>query len=75
MKINKYTVTVEAEVVETAIIGKRWEKGGPIERSESSEYGYTPEVESTVTKKIDIYTQTVETLDMASLVRVVNGIA
>lgn len=72
MRTIKYTVTVSAEVERTRIIGKKWERGGYINAKEGGEYGYTPEVESTVSEDVELYRQSVEVLDVAALVAVVN---
>ena len=40
-----------------------------------SRYDYTPEIEKVVQRQIDIYEQQVDKLDIAALVKLVNGIA
>lgn len=72
----RYVVTVSAVVERVETAGKEW-----VALSESKEdgthmwkreMGYSPEIEKTVRKEIEVYKQAVDVLDMAALVSVVN---
>ena len=69
----RYTVKVTATIERVEKVGKEWavlEK-----KADGSEpRGYTPEVEKTVKRDIEVYSQTVDDLDMAALVKVVNKV-
>jgi len=65
-----YQIIIRKTVNKIKTIGKAWQ---PIERiGEKTEYGYTPEVESTQTETTEIYTQVVEELDLVSVIKAVN---
>jgi hypothetical protein len=68
----RYVVTVKAVVERVEKAGKEWARttGDP-----SSPMAYTPEIEKTVQRQVDVYEQTVDSLDIAALVLVVNGIS
>lgn len=75
----RYKVTVSAVVErierqgkDWAVIGQEFKEGHP--DKPVSVHGYTPEIEKTVLKELQIFDQTVETLDMPALVMIVNGI-
>jgi hypothetical protein len=79
MSIIRYKVTVTAVTERREISGGQWTVVDKVPISEDSDklkevYGYTPEIEKTVRAESQIYEQTVEQLDMASLVSVVNGL-
>lgn len=67
----RYVVTVKALVERVEKAGKEWQR---TTSEPNSPFAYTPEIEKTVQRHIDVYEQTVDTLDMAELVAVVNGI-
>lgn len=68
----RYVVTVKAVVERVEKAGKEWQK---TTAAVDAPYGYTPEIEKTVQREIELYEQRVDTLDMAELVKVVNGLA
>lgn len=67
-----YVVTVKAVIERKQIAGKEWAR---TTAEANSKYEYTPEIEKVVQKQIEVYEQQVDKLDMAALVKVVNGIA
>jgi hypothetical protein len=76
----RYKVTVIAlvERVETVspewvVIGQEFKDGHPEKPVDVR--GYTPEIKKTVRKEVAVFEQSVDALDMAALVKVVNGIA
>jgi hypothetical protein len=68
----RYKITIEEYGQEVAIIEKRWVRGAG---ATPDEYGYAPETEGTQNYQRTIYEQTVENLDMAAVVSVVNGLS
>ena len=69
----RYKVQIVATVERTEKIGKRWE---PMTSANAkTEYGYTPETETVVRREITVLEQTVDTLDVAAVIKAVNGIA
>lgn len=67
----QYIVTVKAIIERKETAGKGWAK---VSDEPGSKYAYTPEIEKTVRKEVEIYEQRVDSLDMAGLVKVVNGL-
>lgn len=74
----KYVVTVSAVVERVEKVGKEWTKIGqemkdgydkPVDKM-----GYTPEIEKTVRREVEVFKQAVDALDMPALVGVVNGL-
>lgn len=75
----QYTVTVTAKIERRQTVSSYWAKVGqkpsPYDADKLvDEMGYTPETETLVSKDIEVFKQTVDTLDMAQLVKVVNQI-
>jgi len=75
----RYKVTVTALLERVEITSPEWTTIGQEFKPENLEkpvsvYGHTPEVKKTVRKEVAIYDQSVDNLDMAALVKVVNGI-
>jgi hypothetical protein len=73
----RFTVTVTAIVErkqtvgsDWAVVGQKFEEGHPDKPVDVR--GYTPEIEKVVQKEIKVYEQTVSSLDMATLVKVIN---
>lgn len=66
-----YTITVKAVIERKEIVGKDWAR---VTSEPDSKYDYTPEIEKTIQKQIEIYQQQVDKLDMAALVKVINKI-
>lgn len=66
----RYVVTVRAVVERVEKVGKEWQK---TTAAPDAPYAYTPEIEKTVQREVEVYEQRVDTLDMAKLVQVVNG--
>jgi len=76
----RYKVTVTALVERVEVSNSEWCVIGQEFKPENldkpvSVYGYSPAIEKTVRKEVAIFEQSVDTLDMAALVKVVNGIA
>ena len=67
-----YVIKVMAVVERKETAGKEWAR---TTAEQNSKYEYTPEIEKVVQKQIDVYEQRVDKLDLAALVKVVNGIA
>lgn len=74
----QFKVTISAIVEREQTIGRDWvvlsEEIKPGESIPTKVFGYSPEITKTVRKEIQVFEQTVETLDMAALVSVVNGL-
>ncbi|NDV53861.1 hypothetical protein [Salipiger sp. PrR003] len=70
--MKRYKITIEEIGEEVRTIGKNWERGAG---GSPEEFGYTPETQATRQYSRTIYEQTVEDLDMASVVSVVNGLS
>lgn len=68
----RYVVTVKAVVERVEKAGKEWHK---TTAAADAPYAYTPEIEKTVQREVEVYEQRVDTLDLAKLVQVVNGLA
>lgn len=64
-----YTVSVYATIERVEKAGKEWAQTG----NENPTFAYTPEIEKWVRREVKLYEQVVETLDMATLVAVVNA--
>lgn len=67
----RYIVTVEAVIERVEKVGKEWKPCGD---EGSAKYAYTPEIEKTVQRNVNVLTQTVDRLDMRALVAVLNGL-
>lgn len=74
----RYRIQVQAVVERVEKVGRQWTtiSEEPIDGSNKTTpiYGHTPEVEKTVQKEVTVFDQTVDSLDMAALVLVVNGL-
>lgn len=75
----QFKVTVTAIIEREQTVGKDWaviakEPKTPDDKIASEKYGYTPEITKVVRKDQQIFEQTVDALDMAALVGVVNGL-
>jgi hypothetical protein len=68
----RYKVTVTAVVRQVETAGKEWQR---VTAEPNSPMAYTPEIEKTVEREVQLFEQRVEHLDMAKLVQVVNGLA
>lgn len=68
----RYKVTVSAVVERVEKTGREWKA---VTNETGAQMAYTPEIEQTVRREVEIYEQVVETIDMAALVMVVNGLA
>ena len=68
----RYVVTVKAILERKEIAGKEWQK---TTAAPDAPYAYTPEIERTVQKEVEVFEQRVDKLDIAALVKVINGIA
>ena len=69
--VIRYEITVKAVVELVEKQGKEWK---PVSTEPNAAYAYTPEIDKTVRREIEIYRQTVDKLDMPALVSVINNI-
>lgn len=67
----RFEVTVKAVVEMVEKCGKEWK---PVSTEPNAAYAYTPEIDKTVQREIEIYNQKVDSLDLPALVSVVNGL-
>jgi Lhr-like helicase len=83
-----YKIVIERTQDVIRKVGREWEKVGQVEKKRevsfydgqsdqpktylSDEYGYTPEVEKTVSETVKLYEQSVEELDLAAVILAVN---
>jgi len=67
-----YKITVEKTITETRLCGKDWKIIS--KKADNPEYGYTPEIEKQVETRHTIYIQTVDELDLVSVINAVNSI-
>lgn len=62
-------------IIETKdIIRKRGKEWARKDAAPDSPYEYTPEIDKTVTSEQEIYVQRVDTLDLSSVIKAINGI-
>lgn len=75
----RYKVTVTATFEQTENVGKDWKEIDQTVQDGTDKlkpvYGYTPEIQKTVRRDMQVYEQTVDQLNLAALVGVVNGLA
>ncbi len=85
-----YTITITEKRTVNGICGKEWEKLGEKEVARREDFyvhdpaepktrieaimGYTPEIEKKVVQERKVLEQTVETLDLASVIKAINGL-
>jgi hypothetical protein len=67
----RYVVTVTAVVERVEKAGKEWARttGAP-----DAPYAYTPEIDKTVQREVQMFEQRVDSLDLPALVAVVNNL-
>ena len=70
-QVIRYVVTVKAVVERVETAGKTWEK---TTAEPDAPYAYTPEIQKTVQREVQVLEQRVESLDMRSLVAVLNNL-
>lgn len=78
-KQKRFKVVITEIVTETVKGGQEWAKTGEELVAEGSDklkaiYGYTPVIEKTQTTEVKVFEQTVDELNMAALVSVINNI-
>lgn len=73
MMRTKYTIKVERVRDVEGVLGPKWEIVG-VGDDGRNKYGYTPVLDTIIKEEETIYEQTVDSLDMAALVEVVNGL-
>lgn len=66
---KRYKIVVTECGEEVRTVGREWRLGG---EGDPEAYGYTPETQATREYSRDVYEQTVDDLDLAALVSVVN---
>lgn len=71
IKTEKQAGGKEWKVVGEEDSGIRNSKGDPMLQNK---YGYTPEIETTVEVETKIFRQAVDRLDLASVIKAINGI-
>ena len=69
MMTTRYEITIKEIGQERMKVGMRWEKGA----GENGAYGYAPEVETIMDYSREIYSQTVNDLDLGAVILTVNG--
>lgn len=67
----RYVVTVKAVVQRVEPGGRKWER---VSADADSPYAYTPAIETTVQREVQVYEQQLDSLDMPALVAVLNGL-
>ena len=83
-----FTIEIKETRIIKKIIGKEWEKTGQEEKARkpqlfvdnpgepktyiSDTYGYTPEIEKHVVNEREVLKQTVDTLDLAAVIKAIN---
>lgn len=67
-----FTITITETKDVTKLSNPEWERGADPKDPEG--YGYTPRVEKTVTVNRDIFTQTVDDLDLKKVITAINGL-
>jgi len=68
--VIRYTVKITATVERVEKAGKRWER---MTAADDSDYAYTPEYETTVQRNVDIYEQSMGSLDVLAVIMAANG--
>ena len=69
-----FEITIKRGMKVMKVVGKEWTRVAKDE-SDRDVYGYTPEIEKKVVEHTTIYTQVVEELDLAAVIKAVNGMA
>lgn len=66
-----FEIRIVEKTFEKRFVGKDWcqVKGDP-----GAEFGYTPEIEKTVSVTVERFNQTVDELDLIAVIKAVNGI-
>lgn len=67
----RFKVVVMATVERVEKAGKEWARETA---ADNSPFSYTPEIEKVVRRDVQVYEQSVDSLDVAALVAVVNGL-
>ena len=67
----QYKVTVEAVIRRVEKAGKEWQR---VTDNPNDKYAYTPEIEKTVERSVQIFEQTLDHLELSDLVAVINGL-
>ena len=68
---KRYEVKIIEFTVEKEIRGKTWEQGAG---ETPQDYGYTPAIEKQVKVEREVFRQSVDDLDIASVIKAVNGL-
>ena len=71
---KRYKIVVTEIGLEKRVVESEWKEGAGATDENPHKYGYTPEIEAHRSYERDVYQQTVDDLDLAKLVSVVNGI-
>ncbi len=67
----RYVVVVKAVVRRVETAGKEWQR---VTAEPNSPMAYTPEIEKTVEREVQLLEQRVDTLDLRALVAVLNNL-
>jgi len=69
---KRYEITISEHTQEKKIRGNEWERG--VNKEDPEEYGYTPEIEKTVDVHREVFKQSVDDLDLPSVIKAINGL-
>lgn len=85
-----YEVIIKRTAIVKKICGNDWVKVGQVEKTRnasslfsntdepktylSDEYGYSPEIEKNVSEETEIYRQKIEEMDLAGVIKAINGL-
>lgn len=69
-----FKITIEETRMVDTITRREWKLGGPDGKSESGEYGYTPQIPESREHSFEVLKQVVDTLDLAAVIKAINGI-
>lgn len=69
-----YTITVKTYRTATVQGGRKWAVVGKDDQNHDV-MGYTPDIQVDSREFVDVYEQTVDSLDLVAVIRAVNGIA
>lgn len=68
---TSFKITVTKTEMQSVLKGNKWVEGGSI--GASGKYGYTPMISTLEETVVDIFSQTVEELNLEDVIKAVNG--